>query len=262
MEYFEHENRTPKRWGGIAVAIYLLCVVVALSLVSFSSEVEPPPEEGILISFGATDQGSGIEELEAAEPTPTPPVADDPIPQPSLTDDRSEVEVAESDNAPDEPQLSEDTIAEVEEMPVDTIVPPRVVNKRALFPGVSAQSESSSKGESEGEGNEGAAVGKSEGTSSGTGQSLSGVSYDLAGRSIVGSLPKPSYSANEMGRVVIEVAVDEMGKVTRAVYRAQGSTTNNSELVDAARTAALKARFSSSDNFLQGGTITYNFKMN
>lgn len=50
--------------------------------------------------------------------------------------------------------------------------------------------------------------------------------------------------------------------MTTAAYRSQGSTTNNSELVAAAVEAALKARFSESETIVQGGTITYIFRMN
>jgi len=95
----------------------------------------------------------------------------------------------------------------------------------------------------------------------GTGQSDSGIAYDLSGRSVVGKLPKPSYPGNESGKVVVDVTVDASGRVTYASYRAQGSTTNSKRLVDAAVEAARKARFSSSESLMQTGTITYVFTL-
>jgi len=79
----------------------------------------------------------------------------------------------------------------------------------------------------------------------------------------VGSLPKPAYNAREEGRVVIEIHVDQQGRVTRTAFRSVGSTTTNSALVAAAEQAARQARFNVDENapFPQIGTITYNFRM-
>ena len=46
-----------------------------------------------------------------------------------------------------------------------------------------------------------------------------------------------------------------------ASYEPKGSTTDAAELVGAAKSAALKARFTESRATLQGGTITYVFRM-
>lgn len=138
---------------------------------------------------------------------------------------------------------------------------PRTVNRRALFPGRTVGSTSTSEGPAAGEGNAGDLSGAPEGSHDGTGQSDSGIAYDLSGRSVVGKLPKPSYPGNESGKVVVDVTVDASGRVTYASYRAQGSTTNSKRLVDAAVEAARKARFSSSESLMQTGTITYVFTL-
>ena len=83
----------------------------------------------------------------------------------------------------------------------------------------------------------------------------------LQGRGLVGNLPKPSYPGSKSGKVVIRVTVDAKGKVTGASYEPKGSTTDAAELVGAAKSAALKARFTESRATLQGGTITYVFRM-
>ena len=84
----------------------------------------------------------------------------------------------------------------------------------------------------------------------------------LEGRGLVGALPKPDYKANVTGKVIIDVTVDAAGRVTSAEFHAQGSTTSNATLVEAAKRAAMKARFTESASFVQGGMITYVFKMN
>ena len=58
-------------------------------------------------------------------------------------------------------------------------------------------------------------------------------------------LPRPAYPGGKSGKVVIRVTVDARGHVTGASYEPVGSTTDASELIEAAR-AALKARFTES----------------
>ncbi|GAF04128.1 energy transducer TonB family protein [Saccharicrinis fermentans] len=99
---------------------------------------------------------------------------------------------------------------------------------------------------------------------SGSGLGDSGTGFSLDGRSLIGSLPYPSYNANESGIIVILVTVDKYGKVISAEYQLKGSTIQNSTLVKSAITAAKKAKFNSDTNAAayQKGTITYHFELN
>ena len=84
----------------------------------------------------------------------------------------------------------------------------------------------------------------------------------LQGRGLVGALPMPAYPAgNRGGKVVVRVAVDKHGDVTSATYEPKGSTTSDSSLVEAAIKAAKRAKFTESAAYMQGGTITYIFKL-
>ena len=83
----------------------------------------------------------------------------------------------------------------------------------------------------------------------------------LQGRGLVGSLPKPAYPGNKSGMIVIRVTVDASGKVTGAAFEPKGSTESDAALVAAAVAAARKARFTESRAAVQGGTITYIFRM-
>ena len=101
---------------------------------------------------------------------------------------------------------------------------------------------------------------------SGTGPGLNPDGLDqldqgLKGRGLVGDLPKPSYPGEKGGKVVIRVTVDASGKVTGASFEPKGSTTDAAELIEAAKAAARKARFTESRAAVQGGTITYIFRM-
>ena len=61
---------------------------------------------------------------------------------------------------------------------------------------------------------------------------------------------------------MIRVTVDQHGRVTNATYEPKGSTSSDAALIAAAKSAAMRARFTESRSFIQGGTITYNFKLN
>jgi outer membrane biosynthesis protein TonB len=76
----------------------------------------------------------------------------------------------------------------------------------------------------------------------------------------VRSAPKLNDSSQSSGKVVLKVCIDADGNVTSAVYRAQGSTTDDLELKEKAISNAKSYKFEpgSSDNC---GTITYNFKV-
>lgn len=83
----------------------------------------------------------------------------------------------------------------------------------------------------------------------------------VKGRTIEGSLPKPSYSSKVEGIIVVQVKVDQYGQVTEAIPGAEGTTVTDKTLWNAARNAALKAHFNqnASAPALQSGTITYVF---
>ncbi|MBU0763888.1 MAG: TonB family protein, partial [Bacteroidetes bacterium] len=87
----------------------------------------------------------------------------------------------------------------------------------------------------------------------------SGIAYNLSGRT--GNLPKPQYTSKEQGKVVVEIKVDRYGKVINAVPGAKGSTTHDKALWEAAKKAALNAKFNKKldASEYQIGTITYTF---
>ena len=89
-----------------------------------------------------------------------------------------------------------------------------------------------------------------------------GTSFSLAGRNPE-SLPKPEYYKQIEGKVVVEITVDKYGNVTDAIPGAKGSTTLDANLLDAAKKAALKAKFDKKPDApaYQKGTITYYFKL-
>lgn len=112
-------------------------------------------------------------------------------------------------------------------------------------------------------GNQGSPTGASGGQGqggSGSGAQGKGPSFSLTGRTAV-SLPLANYPGQEEGIVVVNITVDKYGNVTQATAGARGSTTMNQQLLEAARKAALQAKFNADNNAAayQTGTITYRF---
>lgn len=86
--------------------------------------------------------------------------------------------------------------------------------------------------------------------------------YSLEGRSISGSFIRPSYAAQEEGKVVVNITVDRSGNVIDAAV-GRGTNTDNQSLRNAAIAAAKKTKFNAIDKGAdrQVGTITYNFEL-
>ena len=79
----------------------------------------------------------------------------------------------------------------------------------------------------------------------------------------MGNLPIPSYTVQNEGQVVVRIMVDQYGKVINAIPGAKGTTVQDATLWEAAKKAALEAKFnvSSSAPAVQEGSITYIFKL-
>ncbi len=85
------------------------------------------------------------------------------------------------------------------------------------------------------------------------------ISYQLVNRKDI-DLPNPVYTCYGSGKVVINIEVNNLGKVVKNSYNKTSSTTSNECLIDAALEYAEQARFNTDASKLkQLGTITFNF---
>ncbi|RKS55163.1 TonB family protein [Gillisia mitskevichiae] len=88
----------------------------------------------------------------------------------------------------------------------------------------------------------------------------SSISYSLRGRTAI-EIPNPIYTCDRSGKVVINITVNEDGRVVSTSVNKGSSSTNNECLTDQAEQYANQAYFSSMPGrSSQPGTITYNFK--
>lgn len=226
MKYYDEKDDRPRLYGGVAVAIYAIAVAALLLLIYIPITVVEVPEMMVI-------------EFEEVEP---------PTPQPVI-----------SNEAPRHERIS--TTVQNSQQVSGTDPQTQTINRRAMF-----QSNSDGVDEPEDLGNPYAQQGD-ENLAQGDGGGLNPIGNDqldegLRGRGLVGNLPVPSYPGNASGKIVIRVAVDQHGQVTSAAYEPKGSTSSDAALIAAAIEAAKRARFTESRSFAQGGTITYNFRLN
>ncbi len=259
-----------KKQGLIGTIIFHAGLLALLIFLGYTTPLPLPEEEGILVNFGDASDGRGYVEPRQAERQPTPATASAAAP----SEIKTPVETQDFEEAPALPSVKkpankkQDQQVNTEKQPAEEPQekePERVVDSRSLYGGRSNTTDKTgSEGETSGNANQGNPFGspasnnRTQGNSAGT----EGVSFSLSGRNPL-SLPKPDYNYQVEGIVVVEVTVDRDGKVTRAVPGVRGSTTLNENLLDAARKAALRARFDSKSDAAayQKGTITYHFML-
>jgi colicin import membrane protein len=280
--------------GIVGTSVLHLGILALLIIVGFSAPKPPDADRGIMVNFGTDATGSGLIE-------PSPPQSQEESSQAVVTkaivqptkkeslvtqnidkeapevkkvtpeDEKRKKEQLEIDNKKREELAAEKKIKAAEDAEKKRVEAEQkrvsdIVNrtKNALSNSKNSGTNSTSEGITGGQGNQGSLTGsvnsKVRGEGSGTGTSGNGVSYDLQGRGFQ-SLPSPKYEYQGEGKVVVEVSVDRLGKVTQAVPGAKGSTTLDEYLLTVAKEAALKATFERKPNapLIQKGTITYNF---
>ncbi|MGM9797166.1 MAG: energy transducer TonB [Parabacteroides sp.] len=110
-----------------------------------------------------------------------------------------------------------------------------------------------------GTGNQGSPFGNSD---HGANEGVGGYgSFNLNGRSIgAGGLPRPAYTVQEEGRIVVNITVDPKGNVIFAEV-GRGTNIDNASMRKSALEAARKAKFNQINGANnQSGTITYVYK--
>ncbi|MGM0530055.1 MAG: TonB family protein [Bacteroidota bacterium] len=285
LEFFKKHKE-----GILGTLIFHGILALLFVFFGFSTPLPLPGEQGVMINFGNTRDASGAAEPQESvvqetstqresqpaqqeqqesqtpqEETPTgeeQDVATQDFEEAPAMDQKQEEtqEQQEQENQPEESQQENQQQQEQEE----ETEPEREVNENALYPGKSEEESGENEGETEGSGNQGQETGSpsSDNYSDEDSQGMGGIDFSLKGRNSE-SLPKPAYNYEVEGKVVVEITVDTQGNVTNAVSGVKGSTTLNDKLLDAAKKAALKAKFDSKSDApaYQKGTITYYFRL-
>lgn len=253
----ERQERKSRVTGVILTVFMHAALLVCCFLTGFTYLDPPPPEqEQILIEF---------DEPETARPRQTwngtTPRAVDPDPSKAINlvqRSESPVEGTKSNEAP------EATVDDFGDVDIKEPERKKEIDRRALFSAADNKTQKDTlAAQTARDVSDALKAGHASGNTR-TGETSGEPNAKLAGRSVNGTLPRPSYAVQESGKVVVEIWVDNYGNVQKAVAGAEGTTVSDKTLWQAARKAALGAHFNMSADApaLQKGTITYIFKLN
>lgn len=260
------ETPEEKRSFAITSAIFMLLLIAVLFF--GLTYMDPPPENGIAINFGASDVGQG-------EIQPTEPIKSAPSPSVSEPVTSSEENTLTQDN--DSPVVvtpKNDTKPKTntpKENPKPKTETPKPSNSTtnaldALINGPKSDGQTTG-----GHGDDGLPGDKGDpngsiyansfyGSGSGNG-SGNGTGWGLAGRKLAANSKKVQ-DCNEEGRVVVKVWVNRNGNVIKA-ERTQGTTNTNPCLVNPAIETAKSFKWQADSKApeIQIGFVVVNFKL-
>lgn len=236
--------------ASIAVGFHLMLVILFFTT-GFKVIYPPPAETGIEIDF----------ELEPPKPIQVSSGQEPRVEVPTPKEDIRLVQKSESPIVGQKANRgAESTIGNTGD--IEQFEPPKAIpiDRRALFP--SAANADSTAPQTAKENSNKITAGHPAGNTA-VGALEGDPQAKLAGRSIMGSLPKPDYTVNKSGKVVVKISVDQYGSVVSATPGITGTTVQDKVLWEAAKKAALEAKFnlSSSAPTMQEGTITYIFRL-
>jgi len=254
-------EKKSKRKGIIGTILFHVLLLVAFLFMGLTYQDPPPAEEGISINFGFTDEGLG-----EIEPEDTEEIID------AVKEDIIEEQVESTEEIVTQTTIETPAVEKTEKkkkvvekkQPKEEIIEEKKpeVNKKAIYTG-KKETTTTSEGNEKGEGNKGAIDGDSNADAyEGGGIGEDGTPYQLGGRK---PTFKPTLQGNQVeGRVVVAITVDRLGNVIYVHPGVKGSTTLNKELLQRAKTAALKTKFEPKESAPtnQQGKIIYYFQLN
>jgi outer membrane biosynthesis protein TonB len=292
MVFTEIENK--KKSLVLTTALFVLLFLLFFYL-KFSNQIELPLLEGgggggaVVVNFGDSDVGSG-DNFRSVEKVLSAPKQTQPTPTAE-----KEIIVSDNDDAPAVAEVKKpsEKPKKIEiEKPVVKVTPkPSKSTSDALSnllngsnsSGDGDDKEAGNKGKSNGDKNasgynggggsgtgsgggngsgQGIGTGSGYGSGSGSGTGNGNGNYQLGNRKAL-SKPQPNYVCDEQGIVVVQISVDQSGKVISANPGIRGTTNAAKCLLDQAKIAALNTKWQSDASApeKQVGKIIYNFKL-
>lgn len=255
-QYIKEQERQARRSKitGSVLTVLIHAVLIAGFAVSGFTYLDPPPpeKEQILIDF---------EEIEIKKPEQkrdgTRPRAEEQSKEIELVQQSESQNLGTKANEAPEATVGDQGDVEVPE-------PPRKeINKRALFSAANNKTEKDTlAAQTAREVTDALKAGHALGNTK-VGETSGEPKANLKGRTLNGTLPRPSYPVQANGTVVVKIWVDNYGTVQKAIAGAEGTTVTDKDLWNAARKAAMGASFNMSADApaMQEGTITYIFKL-
>lgn len=217
---------------------------------------KPKEDEGLMVSFGDSNEGSGMTEMPAAKPSVTEsyvkPVKS--VKQDFMTQTDNSLVIAEQKRKKEERQEQvaiERQRLETQQRQADQNRKEQdAIDKANAMNGMFGNNDSKGSGTGTGDSQQGNPAGKG---------SSGGNSWSLNGRSLTGRLVSPSYNRDVEGKVTVNIRVDQNGNVISANIGSP-TTISDAETRNAATSAAKNTRFTAGKG-VSAGSITYNFRL-
>lgn len=256
-QYIRERERQNKvsRATGVVLTVSLHVVLIVFCIFAGFTYLDPPPpeQEQILIDF---------DEVEIEKPRQTwrgtSPRAEEKSKDINLVQQSQAQHEGSKTNEAPEATIGDNGDIEVPEPPRE-----KPIDRRALFSAANNKTEKDTlAAQTAREVTDALKAGHAMGNTE-TGETRGEPKARLAGRTVNGTLPRPTFGVQAEGIVVVEIWVDNYGQVQKAVAGAEGTNVTDKTLWQAARKAALGAHFNLSADApaLQKGTITYIFKI-
>lgn len=254
--------------GIIGTLLFHLAILLLLGFTILKTAV-PEEDEGIFVNFGNVNESAGLfEPRYTGETLPqnvTPPPQVKAPEEPVMTQDVEEtVNIAAADKEKEEARKREEERKRKEDERRRLEEEQRkkeesISNRVAGAFGIGSTDEPGQGDADAGTGNQGNPFGN---TDQGPSEGVGGFgSFELKGRVLRGGgLPRPKYTAQEEGRIVVTITVDPKGNVIGAEV-GKGTNIDDASMRRSALEAARSAKFSSVSTLNnQTGTITYNYR--
>lgn len=260
---YNESNKSGKIIGAASSALYALLIVALILWGRLSFDYEDVVQ-GMIVDFGVSENmGYGEEDPVVADDVTHQKPTATPKDQHAITQEVEEAPEIKEANSDTDPTVTVEEQRKVETESIEANEEPKI-NQLALFPGNKVESTGVSEGTVENTyGNQGHTTGAESSAHLGVGNIEGFVpDWDLDGRQLINALIIPKYKGQERGTVVIRICVNAEGYVTSTEFKAQGSTVGaSSPLVTEAKKSAMTARFNSSKQDFQFGTITFRYEL-
>jgi len=254
----------------VVEATVVMIFIILLMFISGMTYMDPPPETGVAINFGTSDVGQGA--VQPQHNTPPKPVQQEqpqtePETQPTVkenvvTQDDADAPIIKQTKTKKDPKPTKPT-KPAKPQPDKSITD--ILNNVNNAPGENTNNSTGQgndnavgdKGDTSGDPNASGYYGNG-GNNGGGGTG----NYRLGNRKAL-TKPKPNYTCNEEGTIVVKIYVNKSGKVIKAIPGVKGSTNNAPCLLQMAKQAAINTKWSADNKApdTQIGKIIYHFKL-
>lgn len=252
----ERQEKLSKRGGAVLTVIVHAIFFACFFFAGFTYLDPPPPEqEQIIIEFDEPEIRRPRQTWNGSRPQAIKPDPSKAINLVQRSD--AQMEGTKSNEAP------ESTVDDFGDVDIKEPEREKEIDRRALFHAADNKTQKDTLApQTADKVSDALKAGHAQGNTR-TGETAGEPNAKVPGRSVNGTLPRPSYGVQKSGTVVVDIWVDNYGNVQKAVAGADGTTVTDKTLWQAARKAALGAHFNMSADApaLQKGTITYVFNL-